>query len=166
MTTLGTPSLFDLAYVAAKMRDDEKAQWCAMTGFATYDADIAARTFASTDGPSFCLYRHDGMPLVVAGLEPVRPGVFQTWMAGTPDAWSQHWLSMTKHCRRLFDSMFADGTARRIQTYALESRRAAHVWYARGLLLHLEGVHRAFFADGQNAVCYARTVDDWRAARG
>lgn len=166
MTTLGYPSVMDLAWLAAHMREDERAQWCAVTGRAEYDADLAARTFAMTVGPMFCLYGDDAMPLCAAGFEEIRPGVWQTWMAGTPEAWETHWRTITKHTRRICEGLFADGVARRIQTYALASRRAAHVWYSRCMGQTYEGLHRSFYADGQDAVCYARTKADWEAAHG
>lgn len=164
MTHFTAPTVMDLAYLAMHMREDEKAQWSALTGL-PYDAELCARGMAAIPGPSWCLVGDDGMPLVVAGLEPIRPGVYQAWMAGTPEAWVTHWRSITKHCRRVFADLFAEG-AQRIQTLALESRKAAHVWYERGLLHRYEGTHAAYFADGQNAVHYAVTRDQWRAAHG
>lgn len=165
MIHLGVPTVVDLAYLAEHMRPDEREQWCALLGADSYCPDIAARIFATTQGYGWCLY-DDDMPLVAGGLQPIESGKWQTWMVGTPEAWERHWRRITKECRRLFDGLFADGTARRIQTYALESRTAAHEWYARGLGQQYEGTHVEFFADGQNAVCYAVTRKQWEARRG
>lgn len=166
MTVLDTPTLLDFAFLARYMREDEKAQWCAMTGFAEYDAELCARSLATTQGLAWCLRDATSKPLAVAGFEPIRSGVYQAWMAGTPEAWASHWRTITKVCRRMADSLLGDGTARRIQILALESRAAALTWYARGLGHRFEGIHRAFYADGQNAACYARTRADWEADRG
>lgn len=165
MIHLGVPAVIDLAYLAEHMRQDEREQWCALIGREEYDADTATRIFASTQGYGWCLF-DDDMPLIAGGLECVRSQVWQTWMVGTQEAWERHWLTITKICRRQFDSLFEDGTARRIQTSALESRTLAHKWYERGLQQTFEGVHRSYFADGQNAVTYARTRADWEASRG
>lgn len=165
MIHLGVPTVVDLAYLAEHMREDERAQWCALLGAESYDSDIAARIFATTQGFAWCLYEDD-MPLVAAGLQPIQSGVYQTWMVGTADAWERHWRRITKECRRMFDGLLADGTARRIQTYALESRVFAHQWYAKGLGQHYEGTLAEWFTDGQNAVCYAVTRKHWEARRG
>lgn len=166
MTALGAPTVMDLAWLAVNMRDDEKAQWVAMTG-ADYDADLAARGFAAIAGPAWCLYDDaTRMPLAVAGLEPQRPGVYRAWMAATPGAWVTHWRTITKVCRRTFDAMLRDGSARRIETVALASRRAAHAWYDRGLGQRYEGTLDYFYADGQPAVIYARTRAHLEATHG
>jgi hypothetical protein len=152
---VGFPTAFDLAWLAMHMRADEQAQWCALTGRGEYDADLCARGMAAIGGVSWCLYGRDGRPFCAGGFEEVRPKVWQTWMAGTDEGWKRHWRTITKEARRCMAGLFAHG-AQRIQTYALASRTEAHEWYRRGLLQDYEGTHRAFFADGQDGVCYAR----------
>lgn len=157
---LATPIVGDFVYLAQNMRDDEIAQWLALTGAADYNPDLCARGFLALTGPAFVLVGPDNLPVVAGGFEPIRPGVYQTWMAGTTAGWAKHWKAITRHSRRLVDGMLRDGVAQRVQTYALASRTAAHTWYERGLGQTFEGVHRSFFADGQDAVCYARIVED------
>lgn len=154
MIQLAAPIMEDLSFVARRMREDERAQWCALTGRDEYDPDLCARGLARLDGPAFCLVS-EGLPFCVGGFEPIRPGVYQTWMAGTPEGWEQHWRAITKHSRRLMAQLLATD-AHRVQTYALASRKQAHEWYARGLGQSFEAIHRCLFADGQDAVCYAR----------
>lgn len=149
----------DVAYVARQMRGDEVAQFLALTGAETYDPNICAMALLAIRGPRFTLVGSDDLPFCVGGFEEISPGVFQPWMAGTMDGWEKHWRFITKTSRRCMDQLFEQG-ARRIQTIALASRKDAHEWYARGLRQQFEGLHRAWFADGQDAVCYARVRGD------
>lgn len=155
--TITAPALQDFVWLAMHMREDERAQWEALTGM-PYDADIAARGFANIPGVSFVLLDDEGRAFCAGGFEEIRPRVWQTWMAGTAEGWEQHWRAITKHSRRLMANLFESGRAQRIQTYALASRTAAHEWYRRGLQQQFEATHPCFFADGQAAVCYARTI--------
>lgn len=157
MIQLSSTTLDDFAYIARRMREDEQDQWCALVGRAEYDADLCARGLAAINGPSFTLLS-DGTPFCIGGFDPIRPGVYQTWMAGTLAGWVHHWRAITKNSRRLMDHLLANG-AHRIQTIALASRVDAHEWYARGLQQSWEGVHRGWYADGRDAVCYARVKE-------
>lgn len=152
---LEAPMLQDWVYLAHHMRDDERAQWEALTGM-PYDADFAARGFANTPGVAFVLIGADNKPIVGGGFEEIRPKVWQTWMAGSPEGWGTNWRAITKYSRRLINDLFASGRAQRVQTYALESRKAAHQWYLRGLGQSYESTLPKFYSDGQSAVCYAR----------
>jgi hypothetical protein len=156
---LAVPIVEDFAYLARRMRPDEIAQWLALTGQAEYDPNTAARAFCAMQGVTFCLVDPTGLPIAAGGFEPVRPRVVQTWMVGTMEGWEQHWRAITKHARRLIDGLLTSGEAQRVQTYALASRTQAHEWYARGLGQTFEGTHRRFFADGQDAVVYAKVAD-------
>jgi hypothetical protein len=156
---LSSTIIEDVAYVTRRMRPDEIAQFLALTNLTEYDPDVAARALLAIRGPSFTAMGDDGLPFCVAGFEPVSPGVWQPWMAGTMEGWDKHWRFITKTTRRWMDQLFDNG-ARRIQTFALASRKDAHEWYARGMQQQFEGLHRQWFADGQDAVCYARVRGD------
>jgi hypothetical protein len=158
--TLGHPSALDIAWLCGAMRADEIQQWLALTGRTEYDADLAARGLLALAGPSFCLVDRSGIPFCAGGFEEVRPKVWQTWMVGTEDGWARYWRAITKYSVTLADNLLADGSAHRIQTYALASRERAHEWYERGLKMQFEATHRRFFADGQDAVCFARVQED------
>ena len=146
----------DLVRLAYEMRDDEKDQWCAVTGEPDYDADKAGRMFAQIGGISWTYVNAAGEPVASGGFEEVRPKVWQTWMAGTMEAWEQHWRPITRHAKRLGDSLLREGHAHRIQTYALAERTAAHRWY-EALGQRFEATLEQFFADGRDAVCYVKT---------
>lgn len=154
---LGPASLSDIEFVALHMRADERAQWCANTGRADYDPWLCARTLAHQDGPQFTLLDPDGTIIAVAGFVPQRPRVFQTWAAAVAGSWEAgYWRDITAHCRDQMDLLFADD-AQRIETIALASRTEAARWYRKGLRQQFEGTMRRYFADGQDAVLYART---------
>lgn len=157
---LAAPLIEDLAWLAKRMRPDEIAQYLALTGQTEYDPDQCARALASISGVNFVLVDREGYPVCAGGFEEVRLKVWQTWMVGTTEGWAKHWRAITKHSRRLMDNLLASDRAHRVQTYALASRRAAHVWYERGLGQTFEGVHRGLFADGQDGVCYAKVKEN------
>lgn len=155
------PLVEDVAYLSRRMREDEIEQWLALTGFAEYDPDRAARSIIATMGEvNFCLVDADERAIVVGGYDEIRPKVWQTWMVGTKEGWERHWRSITKAARRTMDSLLDSGRAHRVQTYALASRTAAHEWYRRGLGMTYEGTHRRHFASGADAVCYAKVLED------
>lgn len=152
---LGVPIVQDFAYIAANLRPDEIEQYLALTGLPEYVPDVAARSLVASPGSQFVMVSRDSLPVLVGGFCPVRAGVYEGWLAGTTQGWSNHWRAMTKVCRGLMDDLLANG-AHRIETFALASRTQAHAWYERSLLMQREGVLRGYFADGQDAVVFAR----------
>lgn len=157
MISFAAPTVMDAGYVALHMREDERAQWCAITGRAEYDANDAARTFVGTAGPQWCMRDADGMPLVIGGLEPIGPGAAQAWLACGAAGWDAHWRPLTRFCRRLVDGLLRDGTLRRVQVVALTTRPGAHEWYGRALGFKHEGILDSYFTDGRDGVMFART---------
>jgi hypothetical protein len=152
---LARPMLQDFAYLAARLSESEQAQWCAVTGAGTFDADACARDFAKAGPLQWVLVDPAGLPIYACGGNEVTHGVLQTWALGTADGWATHGKTITKMTRRLIDAMLAEGY-RRIQTVSHVDRRDAHVWYMRGLGMQREGVLRMANADGSDAVMFAR----------
>lgn len=150
----GRALLADLLYLAQRMRPDEIAQWCALTGSEHYSADALARALAPL--PADVLVARDSRPILAGGIDTLRPGVGEAWMIGTPEGWGRYGVAITRWGRRLLDESLA-GAFHRVQTVALESRTAAHDWYVRGLGMNREGVLPGYFADGQNGVLFAKT---------
>lgn len=153
---LTTPLLDDWCYLARRLREDEQQQFCALLGVDRYDPEVAARAWANTEGPTWLLLGDDGLPLIGGGFEPVRPGVFCAWLAGTPEAWV-HWHAITRVCRRHIRGLFASGQAHRIEVRSLFARFKACRWYMAALKMRFEGVHLGAAADGQDLVTYAIT---------
>lgn len=151
---LAAPLLADFVRIARDMRPDEQAQFCAMRGLPGYDADIAARDLAATPGPAWVLVDGEGFAVLAGGFIPIRPGVYECWLAGSLAAWERHWRTFTRVCRRLMDELFANG-AHRIETVALASRTAAHDWYVRGVGMVCEGLRPGYCADGQDGIGFA-----------
>jgi hypothetical protein len=159
MTTklqLARPALEDFAYIAKRMRPDEIAQFLAVSGLAAYDADLAARAYAMTPGPTFALVDGYNRPLILGGFVPKRRGVYEAWLAGTMDAWRDHWYRITRECVRQMDNLLTLN-AHRIEVCALASRVQTHAWYER-IGFKREGVLTAYCANGQDAVMFARTA--------
>lgn len=151
-------SLSDIEFVAMDMRDDEMAQWLALTDRDRYDPLLCARTLAAIPGPQYALIEPTGRPFAVGGLAEVRPRVLQCWAAARAWAWDAYWRDITGHARRLVREALASGEAHRVECVALASRTRAHDWYEAGLGMRYEGTLRCYFADGQDAVVYARTL--------
>ncbi len=148
-----------LVYIAGRMRECERAQFLAVTGGRAFDADTATNwlinTAARSQGYAFTVLCADNMPAAAGGFEPILPGVWQSWMAGTPEGWAEQWRSMTKATRWLMDRIFEAG-AHRLQTTALTSRGKALEWFERSLHLRPEGVWRGFGANGEDFAAYSR----------
>ena len=152
---MGYPILEDFAYLARHMRPDEIDQFCAMTGVGEYNADIAARSLAAIPGYAWVLVGADGLPFLVGGFQPIRPGVYEGWLAGTMEGWQRHGFAITRICRRQMDALLREG-AHRVQIPALASRVAAHAWYERGLGMTREGRMPGYCADGRDAEMFGK----------
>jgi hypothetical protein len=152
---LAVPILEDFGHLARHMRPDEIEQFMAMSGLAEYVPDVAARALSMQGGPTWAVIDDANRAVLVGGFQPVRPGVFEAWLAGTMECWEKHGRAFTRICRREIDALLADG-AHRVQITALASRAGAHEWYERGLGMQREGVLRAYCADGQDAIMFAR----------
>ena len=155
MLRLARPLLEDFAYVAKRMRADERAQFVAMSGLPEYDADVCARAGANTPGASYAYVDRAGYPVLLGGFEPLRPGVYEGWHMATADGWERYGAAFHRLSIRLMNDLFAQG-AHRIQTCALESRVLAHAWYER-IGMKNEGVLAGYCTNGSNAVMFART---------
>jgi len=146
------PSLIDFLRVADNLCPDEREQYEAFTG-ETFDAQRVAAAYAYTPCPQWVICNKEG-PVVIAGFNQLRPGVWQDWMFSTPEAWSQHWRGVTKIARRALDAMLRED-AHRLQCVSLASRIHAHRWY-RPLGLEQEGTLRGYGVNGEDAIMFAR----------
>lgn len=147
------PTVIDFLAVCQRLCPDEREQFEAFTG-EKYDPEQLAAAYSLRDGPSWVLVA-DGQPLVIAGFDMLRPGVWQDWLLSVPEAWSEaHWRAVSRRARRVMDAMLRS-EAHRLQCVSLASRVQAHRWY-RVLGLELEGTLRAYGANGENALMFSR----------
>jgi hypothetical protein len=142
--------------VCSDMREDEIRQLLAFTGAEEYDHEEAARVFINRSGVKFTLVDKQGAPIIIGGYNPVAPGVWQSWMAGTKDGWTLHWREITKASRWLMDELFKAG-ARRLQTNGLADRVEAREWYKRSLRMNFEGTWKEFGCGGEDVASYGLT---------
>lgn len=161
---VSVPQVRDYAYIADRLRPDEREQFVAFTGMDGYNPNVAARAWILTGGLAYTLIDRDDRPFALGWFEQIRPGVWETSGIGTPDGWAQHWYAITRECRRRMAYLFENG-AHRIQIVALASRTQAHGWYERGLQMQFEGTLRGFCANGADAVIYARLKGDAHGRR-
>jgi hypothetical protein len=146
------PSLTDFLLVVSRLPADEREQYEAFSG-RTFNAEEIAAMFALKVGPAWVL-TVDEAPIVIAGFDMLRPGVWQDWLFSTPEAWEKHWRLVTKVSRKVMDAMLQT-EAHRLQCVSLASRIHAHRWY-RPLGLELEGTLRGYGVNGEDALMFAR----------
>lgn len=149
-------SLCDLIELCAQMRQDERDQYVALTGATGFDFERAANAMYNTPGHRFLLVSGSDERLAVGGFEDVRPGVWRSWLVGTPNAWEKHWRSITEASRYVAECLFEDG-AHRIEDYMLAERKDAGLWCKNGLGMQLDGIMPNYAADGRDVAVYSRT---------
>lgn len=164
---LGPARLCDIIEACAQMRREEIDQYLALTGAGEYDFERAAHGLYAVRGIRFLLVSAAGDRLAVGGFEDIRPGVWRSWLIGTPLAWSAHWRSITEASRTVAGMLF-EGGAHRIEDYMLADRADAGRWCQKGLGMRLDGILPNYAADGRDVAVYSRTRKqiDEEAANG
>lgn len=154
MIQLEQPTLEEVRYICANVREDDRQQAEAFSGKPWVADEVALGIMAKDNGVKW-VARKDGRPFLIGGYDNVVNEVWQSWMLGTMVDWRSHWMSMTKIARRVMDVMFEIG-ARRLQTFVLPSRVETCEWYVRALKMQLEGELRGYGANGETLAIYAR----------
>jgi hypothetical protein len=146
------PSMVDFLWVLGQLPEEEVEQFEIFTGHNLVIDEVAATFYGRQTS---WVLTADKEPIVIAGYDELRPGVWQDWLFSTPAAWSEaHWRTVTRRCRAGMDAMLEAG-AHRLQCVSLASRIQAHRWY-RPLGLEQEGVLRGYGVNGEDAIMFAR----------
>lgn len=153
--TLKRTTLADLFQLCAAMRPDERAQWEALVG--PFDVEEAVCRLFQLPGVKNSLFAGDRL-LIAGGYYEVSPGVWRSWMVGTPDAWRDHWRSITEATRFVMDCLLEEPTIRRLETHAMASRTLTGRWYEKGLGMEKEGILRRYALNGDDVAVYSRCV--------
>lgn len=153
-------TLKHLIYLCERMRDDERAQYMALSGAATFVPEVAAVGFFNTPGLKFTVLGSDCYPAAAGGAEEIGPGVWQTWMVGSPDGWSKAWRSLTRAASWMIGGILEQDGARRVQATCLCVRSAASTWFERALGMQPEGIWRKYGRNGEDVALFARVVED------
>lgn len=161
------PWMTDFIQVCAKMPQDERAQIEALTGEQFNIDSIAVGNFMAP-GPKWVIKAGEteeqladgaGVPLVIGGFIPQRPGVYRDFLLTTPLAWDEYGFPVTRICRRLMDAMLLGKHAHRLECIVpaarVESRPELAKWY-KILGYNKEGCHHGYCANGADAISYAR----------
>lgn len=147
------PSIYHLLHGCQLAQADEIAQYEAFNG--PWDAQDVAADLFRRPGLRFCLIDDDSMPIVIAGYDPVRDGVWESWMIGSADAWQKYGKTITRETRKIMHALLASD-AHRLQLTVLASRLAARSWYERAL--GMTGVPLPSYGrGGEDAVLYSLT---------
>lgn len=149
-------SMWHLLYLCEHMREDEIAQYMALTGADSYKPEIAANGMFNMGGPRFTLVDDDNLPVVAGGYAEVIPGVWNSWMVGTSEGWEKHWREITRASKWMIEFMFDKMGARRLETMALADRSAACFWYEKSLKMVPEGMRVGFGMNGEDVAFYGR----------
>ncbi|MGE8280197.1 MAG: hypothetical protein ACN6O2_07145 [Stenotrophomonas sp.] len=148
-----------LMYLVQRMREDERAQFIALSGLEEFDEDAAVRWFIDAANQSgryaVTVLNDDNTPAAAGGFQPAGAGIYQAWMVGTAEGWAGQWRSLTKATRWLIDRIFESGT-HRVQTSAITSRELAIEWFERSLGFQPEGVWRHFGIRGEDVAFFSR----------
>ncbi len=152
------PSMHHILLLADHAPAEEIAQHEAFTGI-EWDAGAVAARYYRGIGHKFALLDVANMPVAAGGWEPEGNGTWSSWMITGPDAWREHGLALTRHCRDVMDTLFHAG-ARRLELQVLATRTGARDWYVKGLRMTEEGTRRQYGANGEDAVMYARVKGD------
>lgn len=148
-----------IVYLVQHMREDERAQFVALSGLQEFSEDAAIRWFIDAAAQSglfaVTVLQADNLPAAAGGFHPAGAGVWQAWMVGTTDGWAQQWRALTKATLWLMDRLFED-RAHRLQTTAITSRELAIEWFERSLGFKPEGVWRQYGIRGEDVAHFSR----------
>lgn len=149
------PFLLDFIKVCAQLPDDERKQLEAFTG-CEYDIDGAAIGNFTAPGPKWVI-KADDEPIVIGGFSQQRRGVWRDFLLTTPAAWTEHWFTVTRICRRAMDGMLNSKQAHRLECVAPVARVTEKLekWYAV-LGYNKEAVLHGYCASGADAIIYSR----------
>lgn len=161
------PWLTDFIQVCAQMPQDEREQIEALTG-EKYGVDAAAVGNFTVPGPKWVIKvgsterqmaAGEGMPIIVGGFVPQRPGVYRDFLLTTPLAWESYGYQVTRICRRLMDDVLRSPHVHRLECIVpaarVESRPELAKWY-KVLGYNKEGRHFGYCANGADAISYSR----------
>lgn len=154
---LEAPTLHDLLYLTANMRQDEVEQWRALVDPEPFNFEKAAARMYAMPGVKFSLIGPGDTLLCAGGYFDMGNGVMRSWMAGTDWAWRDHWRSITEAVNFIMECLLEDGY-RRLETYSLASRTLTHKWYERGLKQAPEGVLKNYGFGGESVQIHARCL--------
>ncbi|NII54402.1 hypothetical protein [Luteibacter sp. SG786] len=152
-------TLLHLLYLCERMREDERAQYMALSGASEFSPETAAVGFFNTPGLKFTVLGPDNYPAASGGAEQIGPGVWQTWMVGSPDGWTKTWRSLTKAASWLVNGLLEQDDVRRVQATCLCARSAAAKWFERSLGMQLEGIWRKYGRNGEDIAMFARVAE-------
>jgi hypothetical protein len=152
-------TLKHLIYLCERMREDERQQYLALSGAREFVPEVAAVGFFNTPGLKFTVLGADHYPAAAGGAEQINPGVWETWMVGSPDGWSSAWRSLTRAAAWMIGGLLDQDDVRRVQATCLCTRETASKWFERSLGMRPEGVWRKYGRNGEDVALFARVVE-------
>jgi RimJ/RimL family protein N-acetyltransferase len=154
--TITPAKLMDVVEVTGLRREIDTEGLLAFTNFAADPERWAAHTFFASQ-TLFAMRDDLGRLHGIAGIDELRKGVLYVWALGTI------WLT-AESCKRavdflasVFDSIFEQGLAHRIECFVMEGFKAGHR-VIRRLGFKEEGIRVGAGSNGENVVNYARSM--------
>jgi len=150
------PGLLELLKVCFDLPEDERNEYRIFAGREFDPEQVAIDTFQKA-GPRWGLFPsiRPEAPIVIAGFDLIRTGVWQTWMLPGPLAFTEYARETTIYTRRVMDAMLKSD-AHRLQCICSSGRIQAHKWYS-ALGLTVDGPLKGFGVAGQDAIMFSRT---------
>lgn len=114
----------DVAAVAAKMRDIDRREICALS---VSDDPVVVTSILSHFAPLGATVWKDDEPICVVGAMMLWPGVYSVFMFAT-DRWLEVVIEATRFVRNTLLPTLRDAGAHRLQCYSLAEHTDAHQW--------------------------------------
>jgi hypothetical protein len=147
-TVIAPLTLYDAAYVAARMRAADRDEIAAMRF--DFDHEMVARECMLAPGFSWAIGRD--RPIAAIGAVPMCPGVWTAFMFAT-DRWMEIALAATRHVRRTMIPALMNVGAHRVECRSIEDHLVAHRWL-EALGAVREGIERGRARDGRDFWVY------------
>lgn len=152
--TISRITLAGAEHIATHLVEEEARQHL-HSGWGEYDPVEYSR-WAVDQKVAYMAVNAKGRPVVMGGLQFMRPGVYRTWMCGTGE-WSTVVRPVTRFCREVMNTLLA-ADAHRIECVSGGWCHKAHRWY-RLLGLELESEMIGYGADGSTYLMFRRLKD-------
>lgn len=148
-------TLKHLIYLCERMREDERAQYLALTGAREFAPEVAAVGFFNTPGLKFTVLGKDNYPAAAGGAEEVSKGVWQIWMVGGTEGWSGAWHSITRTGAWMVASLLKQEGVRRVQATCFAARAKSATWFQRCMGMTYEGTWKRYAGNGEDVSFFA-----------
>lgn len=143
-----------LSHITHNIRERDKQEISGILGHCDPEKLVRETLLATAFGKAgICIINNE--PVSIAGVSPVRNGVWSAWAFGT-DNWNSGVISLTRFILRDLHSYLDGKGAHRAQCESHIAHTDAHKWLSLLGARH-EGILRGYGADGSDYVMFSWT---------